>query len=170
MNYFELFGLPVSLKVDTNEIRKKYFELSRKHHPDYFINEPEAEQQNALEVSALLNKALETFSTPDKTIGYVLQLKNLIADEEKYQLPPAFLMEMMDINEELAEMELGDSKKGELDKKLSDLEKGLYAPVKKIIENYSEEITTPEELLQVKEYYFKKKYLQRLHQQLSQKL
>ena len=29
MNYFELFGLPVQLKVDKDRVRKKYLELSR---------------------------------------------------------------------------------------------------------------------------------------------
>ena len=36
--------------------------------------------------------------------------------------------------------------------------------LKNIIENYKEGVTTEEELLQVKEYYFKKKYLERLQQ------
>jgi molecular chaperone HscB len=47
------------------------------------------------------------------------------------------------------------------------IEKELYEPVQNIIENYKEGITTQKELLQVKDYYFKKKYLQRLYQQLN---
>ena len=33
MNYFELFDIPVQLKVDKAMLEPKYFELSRKHHP-----------------------------------------------------------------------------------------------------------------------------------------
>lgn len=168
MNYFELFELPVSLKVDKSLVRKKYVELSKKYHPDYFVNSTLQEQENALEVSALLNKGLKTFNNPDETICYVLKLKGLLDDEEKYQLSSGFLMEMMEINEELADADEGSS--GSIAQKLTVLEKELYEPVQNNIENYKEGITTQEELLQVKDYYFKKKYLQRLYQQLNRKL
>ena len=42
-----------------------------------------------------------------------------------------------------------------------------YKPVKDIIEHYREGITTEKDLLKVKEYYYKKKYLQRIQQQLN---
>ena len=99
MNYFELFGLPVQLKVDKESLRKKYFELSRQSHPDYFVQTDGVEQEQVLEASALLNKAFKTFSNPDETIKYVLQQKGLLEEEEKYNLPAPFLMQMMDINE-----------------------------------------------------------------------
>ena len=38
----------------------------------------------------------------------------------------------------------------------------LYEPIKNIVEHYQEGVTTQEELLQVKKYYFQKKYLQRM--------
>ena len=34
-NYFELFGIPVQLQVDTNALRPTFFALSRKFHPDF---------------------------------------------------------------------------------------------------------------------------------------
>src|SRR4051812_617708 len=103
MNYFELFGLPVSLRADRNAVKKRYLELSRQSHPDYFVNNSAAEQENALEASALLNKALKTLYNPDQTIRYVLKEKGLVEEEEKYSLDPEFLMEMLEVNEELAE-------------------------------------------------------------------
>jgi molecular chaperone HscB len=88
MNYFELFELPVTLKVNTAILSRKFFELSKKYHPDYFINEEGQAQAEALEKSAQLNKAWKTFQNPDETIKYVLQLKGLLEEEEKYELPP----------------------------------------------------------------------------------
>jgi molecular chaperone HscB len=167
MNYFELFEIPVSLRIDTGMVRRKYFELSKKYHPDYFVNTTSEDQQNALEVSALLNKGLKTFSNPDETICYVLKLKGVLEEEEKYQLSADFLMEMMEINEELAEAD--ENTPGPIVQKLVNIEKELYEPVQNIIENYKEGFTTQKELLQVKDYYFKKKYLQRLYQQLNRK-
>ena len=167
MNYFEIFGLPVQLKVDKNELPKKFFELSRKFHPDFYANSTPSEQQRALEITANLNKAFKTFQHPDETIKYVLQLKGLLEEEEKYQLPPDFLMEVLDINEQL--MDAGDDGEIKLNLQLTidNLESTIYAPVKEIIEHYQEGTTRENELLQVKEYYYKKKYLHRIQQQLK---
>lgn len=172
MNYFELFEIPVQLKVDKDLIRKKFFELSRQSHPDYFVNDTNNEQQNALESSASLNKAFKTFSNPQETIKYVLQQKGLLVEEEKYVLPASFLMEMMEFNEELADaqLEVDSNPKTKLSEQLTQFENEIYEPVAHTIENYKEGITSKEELLQVKDYYFKNKYLHRLAQQLNQML
>ncbi len=171
MNYFELFELPVKLKVDRNEARKKYFELTRKYHPDYFVNQGQDEQQDMLEASAQLNKALKTFSDGDETIRYVLSMKGLLEEEEKYSLPPEFLMEVMEVNEGLADAQMeGDTAKVQkLLEELSGIENEIYEPVQNIVEHYQEGVTSKEELLQVKDYYFRKKYILRLRQQFGGK-
>ena len=167
MNYFEIFGIPIQLKVDKKELPKKYFELSRKFHPDFFANTTPSEQNRALEITANLNKAFKTFQNPDETIKYVLQLKELIEEEEKYQLPPGFLMEVLEINEKL--MDAGDDPelKRNLQSAIDNLQAEIYEPVKETVEHYQDGITTEKELLQVKEYYYKKKYLHRIQQQLN---
>jgi molecular chaperone HscB len=170
MNYFELFRIPVTLQPDKGLVRRRFLELSKENHPDYFVNNPRAEQDTALEVSALLNKAWATFGNTDETIKYVLTLKGLLEEEEKYQLSPDFLMEMMEMNEELAEAQEDPGKKTEIEQRLESIEKEIYEPVQNIIENYQEGVTSEKELLQVKDYYFRKKYLKRLHHQLSGKL
>ncbi len=172
MNYFELFDLPFSLSINKDVVRKKFLELSRKNHPDYFANSNKEDQQKSLEDSALLNKAYKTFNNTDDTIKYVLMQKGLLVEEEKYQLKPDFLMQMMEINEALADAQFEDEadNKKAIEKQLIDLENEIYEPVKSIIAYYKEGITTKEELLHVKDYYFKKKYLHRLSHQLNGKL
>jgi molecular chaperone HscB len=152
MNHFELFDIPVSIKVDKNILAKKYFELQKKYHPDFFIQATDEEQADALEKSSQINKALKILKNEDETIKYVLQLKELLAEDEKYQLPPAFLMEVMELNEELSD------KSTQL---VNSLETEIYEPVKAIIDNFSA-ATSSQDLLKVKEYYYKKKYLQRI--------
>ena len=166
MNYFELFELPVSLKVDKNGLAKKYFELQKKYHPDFFTNENEEAKEEALEKSSMINKAFKTFQNTDATIKYVLQLKGLLEEEEKYVLPPDFLMEMLDINEQLAEAKFENDAEqiSNLKSKISAIELEIYEPVQKIVEHYREGVSSKEELLQVKDYYFKKKYLNRILQ------
>ncbi len=158
MNYFELFDLPVSLKPDKSTLAKKYFELQKKYHPDFFTQSEEAEQATALEKSSAINKALKTFQQQDATIKYVLQLKGLLQEEEKFPLPPDFLMEVMELNENLS---------GESQAAVENFEQDIYKDVKAIIENYNDHTVTEAELLKVKEYYFKKKYLQRILDRLE---
>ncbi len=158
MNYFELFDIPVSLTIDKTKLAKKYFELQKKYHPDFFTQNNEAEQDEALEKSSAINKALKIFQNKDSTIKYVLQLKGLLEEEEKYQLPPDFLMEVMELNEQLS----ADSATA-----IEVFEKEIYTEVSSIIDGYNDTSTTTADLLKVKEYYFKKKYLQRILDRLD---
>jgi molecular chaperone HscB len=73
-------------------------------------------------------------------------------------LPPDFLMEVMELNEELT----NDSAAA-----VHDFEKEIYAGVQSIIEAYNDATVTTADLLKVKEYYFKKKYLQRILDRLD---
>ncbi len=165
MNYFDLFEIPVQLNVNTAGLSRRFFELSKKYHPDYFIGEQQAAQAEALEMSAMLNKAWKTFQSHDETIKYVLQLKQLLQEEEKYTLPPDFLMEVLEINEQL----MDDNETENIDAKIQQLTHEIYEPVKEIVEHYKEGTTTEKELLQVKEYYYKKKYLDRISRELAAK-
>lgn len=153
MNYFELFELPVSPEIDQRKLAQKYFELQKKYHPDFFTQATEHEQDEALEMSSQLNKALKVFKNREETIKYLLQLKALLEEEEKYQLPPAFLMEMMELNEELS---------GDTPAQVATIETALYNEIAPIIENYNDETIGTADLMKLKEYYYKKKYLQRI--------
>ena len=158
MNYFELFDIPVSLSINKALLSKQYFALQKKYHPDFFTHATEAEQEAALETSSQVNKAYKTFNNPDATIKYVLQLKGVLEEEEKYQLPPDFLMEVMELNEELSD----DSAQ-----QVKAFEAAIYATVKDDIEQYNDSTVTPQQLQAIKEYYFKKKYLQRILDRLA---
>lgn len=169
MNYFDLFEIPVQLKVDTSALSCRFFELSRQYHPDYFVQGGDALQAEALEKSALLNKAWNTFRNTDATIKYVLQEKGLLQEDEKYELAPEFLMEVMDINEAIMDTDEGDGGDGGpgLVTKIEALEKEIYEPVREVVENYAETRHTDDDLLKVKEWYYQKKYLDRIRRQLA---
>lgn len=161
MNYFELYQLPLSLQPDPAKVKAKFYELSRLYHPDFHGQGTEEEQAEALEKASQVNMAWKVFQHPDETIKYVLQLKGLLEEEEKYQLSPEFLMEVMDLNEQALDV----SEQADIDRltqTIHQFQQEIYEPVAKIVADYQEGITTQEELLQVKEYYFRKKYLDRL--------
>ncbi|MCK9402586.1 MAG: Fe-S protein assembly co-chaperone HscB [Chitinophagaceae bacterium] len=161
MNYFDLYNLPPSLSPNQAVVRERYYALSRKYHPDFYSQGTEEEQAEALEKSALVNMAYKVFQHPDETIKYLLQWKGLLAEEEKYQLSPDFLMEMMDLNEQAMDV----SEQADVDRlteTIHNFQKKIYVPVETIITHYQDGITTEKELLQVKEYYYRKKYLDRI--------
>lgn len=156
MNYFEIFGLEISPVIDKRDLSRKYFELQKRNHPDFFSKSTEEEKEEALQQSAMINKAFKTFSNDQLTIAYFLELKGLMQENEKYKLPDSFLMEMMDWNEELMELD-----RDEAERKVGEYGIRLLAEIKPLLENCNEQ-TTQDDLLKIKEYYFKKKYLQRI--------
>ncbi len=157
MTHFQLFSLPITLTPDQAEVSRKYIALQRQYHPDRYGQATEAEQEEALQLSAQVNKAFQVLRNPLATIKYVLELKGLLEEEEKYQLSPDFLMEMMELNE-LREEGQAEA----VQTAIQTIKQSIYAPIEPIITHYQEGITTEEELLQVKEYYFKCRYLERI--------
>jgi molecular chaperone HscB len=170
MNYFELYDIPVTLKLETASVKKKFYELSRKYHPDFHSQATEEQQLDVLRKSADVNKAYKTFQNPDETIRYVLKMKGIVQDEEKYALHASFLGDVMDINEQLMELEMNQDPIGlsNAEKDSNDLLNKIYEDVAVVIENYKEGVTTQEELLRIKDYYYMKKYLLRILDKIAQ--
>lgn len=161
MNYYELFGIAEVPVVDKNTIAKKYIELQKKFHPDFFTNENEVDRDHALEQSAVINKAYNIFSNNEKTIAYFLLQKGIISDDEKYNLPQDFLMEMMELNEAV------DEKNTQTEDKIKAFENDLYGEVKSLLENHHSIEMNEQALLKLKAYYYKKKYLKRILDRLD---
>lgn len=161
MNYFQLFNFPVSPLVDKSLLAQKYFELQKKFHPDFFTQSSDEEKEMALQQSADINKAFAVFKNEEKTIEYFLLLKGFIEAGEKYQLPPDFLMQMMELNETL------DEKDGvTLAAEMAALEKEWYAEIEQLLQQPGlEENSAAMEKL--KAYYYKKKYLKRILERLG---
>lgn len=169
MNYFELYELPISFIVDQDQVKKKFLELSKKFHPDFFVNEGEAKQQEVLEKSTMNTRAFQALSDFDKRMQYILELKQLISEGERYELSPVFLMDMMDINEALMDLENEkDQHKIEaLRKQVTGLFEELYDEVRGEITSYRDDTADENVLKKIKDYYYRKKYLLRIQRSLD---
>ncbi len=106
MNHFELFDLPIQFEIDTAALKRQYLKLSRQYHPDFHTDQDEAQQDEILSMSTAVNEAYNVLRSETKRTAYVLALLSDTADE-KEELPQSFLMEMMDINEEMMELQFG---------------------------------------------------------------
>src|SRR6266446_1705122 len=113
MDYFEVFGLPRILGLDLAPLEKTFHELSRKYHPDYFSTASPAEKTQAVRMTALLNDAYRTLRHPVRRVEYLLSLYGLKSDGSK--VPQSLLMEVFELNEQLAEAKAGSASVEEID-------------------------------------------------------
>lgn len=169
MNYFDFFEMPHAFILDEALLKQRFYENSKKYHPDFFTLEPEEKQVEILELSTFNNQAYRTLSDFDKRMEYLLNLKGALEEEGKNQVPQDFLMEMMDINEGLIELEFDfeAAKLQEILQSFQQIEQAIYQEAEPFIEGYDDKKTTPEELSKVKDYFLKKKYLLRIQENVS---
>jgi molecular chaperone HscB len=169
MKYFELYDLPVLFILDKKALKRKFYQLSKQFHPDFFTLETEEKQAEILELSTINNEAYKTLSDFDKRMEYILKEKGVYAAEGQNKMPQDFLMEMMDINEALMELEFDfETETFENTKtEVENLEKDLSESIQPLLENYKDEIDNTVDLEKIKEFYFKRKYLLRIQNNLS---
>ncbi len=168
-NYFDLYQIPISFYPEQDIIKKKFYELSRLYHPDRFASTGGEELDNALRMAAINNEAYKILKNNDATMQYILQINNLIEQDEKYNLPSVFLMEMMEINEALSDFELEPTNKNLLTQARETLNEQLEQwkmNVDKQIHLF-EKNNDHKILLQIKDFYFRKKYLLRIKERID---
>lgn len=161
MNYFELFGLPIGFQVDAVKLRFAYMELQKTTHPDRFTQSSLEAQENALEKSAIANKAFTLLNNNDLILPYVLEIMGYTQSDEKYALSPDFLNEMMELNEAWMEA-VSPTDQEKVIQQVKTIHNAIFIPVKTYLEANSMESNTEEKMLQIKDYYYKKKYLDRI--------
>src|SRR5436309_2193467 len=113
MDYFEVFGLPRQLGIDTLALEKTFHELSRKYHPDYFTTASPSKKTQAVRLTALLNDAYRTLRHPLHRVEYLLSLYGYKPDSSK--VSQVLLMEVFEINEQLEGVKGGTASVEEAD-------------------------------------------------------
>lgn len=111
MDYFAVFGLPRRLRIDAAELQRRFYDLSRRTHPDFHQAAPAEEQARALEASARLNTAYRALRDPIARVDYLVRLEEGRETKEgagvKPKAPPELLEEMIEIQEALQEAQAG---------------------------------------------------------------
>lgn len=170
-NYFEWYELPSSFQLDGALLKKKFYEMSKRFHPDFYVNESAEKQAEILELSTLNNKAYQVLSDPLKRVEYILSLNNMLAEGDKYVLPQDFLMDMMDVNEALMEMEFDhdELKLSEISTQIDETEKSLFDELKNASDEFDQKEGKDAEdsLLKIKDIWYRQKYLMRIRESLQ---
>ena len=168
MDYFSFYELPLRFNTDDSLIKKKFYELSKKYHPDFYINESEDKQQEVLELSTLNNKAYQILSDPEKRLQYILELKELIHEGESYKLPQDFLMDMMEVNEELMELQFDPdpSSLRSLTEKVGHVKADLRSNLQQLMNKFDENLSNENAAIlnDIKDLYYRNKYLIRIEE------
>ena len=109
--------MPRCLAIDGADLQGRFYELSRRHHPDFHHGASAEAQAEALAASARLNAAYRALRDPIARVEYLVRLEEGRETREgaegavgavvKPQAPPALLAEMFEIQEALAEAKTG---------------------------------------------------------------
>jgi molecular chaperone HscB len=155
-DYFSFYGLEEKFLIDPTQLKELFLEKSKLYHPDFYIGD--AESQNiAISSSAYNNLAYKTLGADISRASYLLSLKT--GNEEKsIQLPQAFLMEMMELNELIDE--INDDNRYDIEDQILALKKTALESIRQYA---SEEIWTS---LQIE--ILKWRYLERLENRLNE--
>jgi molecular chaperone HscB len=106
-DYFTVFGLPRKLALDEGELQRRFYDLSRRCHPDFHQAGTAAEQAAALGASARVNRAYRALREPLSRVEYLIALEDGSDASEGARdtpvAPPELLAEMMDVQEALEE-------------------------------------------------------------------
>jgi molecular chaperone HscB len=76
-DYFAFLGLPRRLTLDAQDLEKRFRDLSRKFHPDYYYNATPTERLASLERSSYLNDAYRTLKNPVARVEHLLAIEGL---------------------------------------------------------------------------------------------
>jgi molecular chaperone HscB len=167
-NYFEFYGIPESFNVEQATLKKKFYELSKLYHPDFYAGEDEAKQQEILELSTLNNKAYQILTDPARRMEYILKLHELVSEGAKPQLPSDFLMEMMEINERL--MEADDAMElGRITAEVLAIESDMNDKLTELTSDYTQldHTAQQEKRIKIADIYYRQKYLLRIKESLD---
>jgi len=106
-DYFTVFELPRKLTVDGEALQRRFYELSRQHHPDFHQGADAARQAEALTQSALVNRAYRALRDPLARVEYLIALEEGREVREgatdKPKAPRELLQEMLEVQETIEE-------------------------------------------------------------------
>lgn len=109
MNYFQLFNLPAQFDLDLTELGSRYLKLQKQFHPDQHSSGSERDKLLAVQQAANINDAYHSLKQPLLRAEHLLALRGLkISNEQRSFTDPMFLMQQMELREQLSEIALSD--------------------------------------------------------------
>ncbi len=171
IDYFAFYGLPETFRPDEAALKRLYYAKSRETHPDFHATSSPENQAEMLHQATLNTDAYRTLSDPDQRMAYLLRHHGLLEEGKQEQLPPDFLMDVMDLNEQLMDLETAPDAaiQAQVTAEVTALAATLDAGIQPVLAGYEQLPADhrPAALQQIRTYYLKKRYLLRIQQQVA---
>src|SRR5690242_21486032 len=101
-SHFDLFGLQPAFAVDEVRLERAYREIQSRVHPDRFAHAGDAERRASLQWTTRVNEAFQILKNPVSRAKHLLDLQGVdVAFETNTQMPTDFLMQQLELREEL---------------------------------------------------------------------
>ena len=153
----------MDLHLDAAALKRTFYAKSREIHPDH-QDTPDASSEMA---AALNNEAFRVLSDEDLRIRHILSLHGM-ASLDQEQLPESFLMEMMEINEQIMELDGDEAKTASIMQEVDAMGADLNASLDRLRQIWPTDPTQiPSTLTQLKLFVIKKRYLLPIRENLS---
>lgn len=169
MNFYGFYNLQPAFNIDLKELRKRYYEKSKALHPDGNTHH-DVEQEDLVYLTALNNQAFQTLSDPALRLKYLLDNEFLNQNPEHSRDEPEFIIEMIELHEQIEEAILNDDQ-DRLDEAKMKLEKWKEWASEKASDSlklFNEGKRNQEIQSAMLSYYNQLKYFSRLQQILDQ--
>ena len=171
IDYFVFYGLTETFLPDEAALKRLYYAKSRETHPDFHATTAPENQAEMLRQATLNTDAYRTLAHPDQRMAYLLRRHGLLEEGKQEQLPPDFLMDMMDLNEQLMDLEIAPEPavQARIVAEVTALADALDAGIQPVLAGYEQLPADhrPAALQQIRTYYLKKRYLLRIQQQVA---
>jgi len=100
-NYFELFGFDITFSINAELLATRW-----QDHPDNYVSASEPERRFSMQAASFVNEAHKVLEKPLMRAAYLLKLQGVDLDTETdTQMSPAFLMDQMELREEIESIE-----------------------------------------------------------------
>jgi molecular chaperone HscB len=107
-DFFALFGLPRSFRLDLVQLESAYREVQARVHPDRHAAAGDAQQRVAMQWATAANEGFKTLKHPIRRAQYLLKFAGVdVQAESNTAMPAAFLMQQMEWREALDEARSG---------------------------------------------------------------
>ncbi len=130
MRFFELFDLPVNFQLDEQLLVERYREIQKRVHPDHHANASENEKLLSVQAASEVNDAFQTLKKPLTRAEYMVAQHGFDVRHEQHTIRDgAFLMQQMELREELEALESASDLEAAFD--------AFYSDIKVLVNQYT---------------------------------
>lgn len=104
VDFFTLFSLPRRLSIDLEDLERRYYQLSRRLHPDVFHDHSAAERVASLRATAIVNRAYRILKDPVQRGLYWLSLHGESLGRDNHKVAPELASLVFDVQERIEEL------------------------------------------------------------------